>query len=434
MARRQAVVAVALLGVWSLGSADPQERRLPTPTPSPDTALFQAPRPATPFVLELPELGLRVGADSMARLPRVDVSRMRLHIARSASQVAYGDVHVKVNTEAANIVMTLASTTTGLVADLDLGRRAGFRLGGGRNSVEVDVLDRMRRRSYGSFLLVGPDVAQSAAVPVGGAPMPLEGQRWAVIVGVSDYRHSDGIPDLRYAARDATAFRDFLLSPRGGAVPASNMLLLTDADATAERVRSALFTFLTRPAAEDDVYVYFAGHGAPDPNDPRNLYLLTHDTRIDDFGGTAFPMWHLQDVLGRVIKARRVVVLADACHSEGIDGSRMGGGNNLVNQYLARYTAEAQHALMTGSDVSESSLEDSRWGGGHGAFTFFLLQGLSGAADADRDGTVTAGELFPYVSNAVREATGGRQNPQALPGLAEGLPLAGKGLGLRAAN
>lgn len=434
MSRRRALVSAAALGLWLAVQADPQERRLPTPSPTPDSTLFQAPRVVAPFVLEIPELGLRVASDSVARLPHVEFGRFRIHIARNSGQVSYGDIHAKVNTESANIVMTLASNATGLVADFDLGRRAGFRLAPGRNSVEIDVLDRMRRRSYGSFLLVGPEGAPTAEAAVGGPVTPLGGQRWAVIVGVSDYRHSENIPDLRYAARDAAAFRDFLLSPRGGSVPASNILFLTDAEATAERLRSALFTFLTRPQADDAVYIYFAGHGAPDPNDPRNLYLLTHDSRIEDFGGTAFPMWHLQDVLGRVIKARKVVVLADACHSEGIGGAQVGVGNNLVNQYLARYTQEAQHALMTGSDISESSLEDARWGGGHGAFTFFLLQGLSGVADKDRDGSVTAGELFPYVSQAVREATDGRQNPQALAGLSVGLPLAGKGLGLRASR
>ena len=56
-------------------------------------------------------------------------------------------------------------------------------------------------------------------------------------------------------------------------------------------MRHALFTFLTKPQEQDTVVIYIAGHGAPDPLDPRNLYLLTADAKPDDMGGTAFPMW-----------------------------------------------------------------------------------------------------------------------------------------------
>src|SRR5665213_3040593 len=89
------------------------------------------------------------------------------------------------------------------------------------------------------------------------------------------------------------------------------------------------------------VVIYIAGHGAPDPIDPRNLYLLAADAKPDDMGGTAFPMWQLQDVFERVLKAKRVITFADTCHSYGFSGARAGAGqrraNNLVNQYLQRY-------------------------------------------------------------------------------------------------
>jgi len=44
-------------------------------------------------------------------------------------------------------------------------------------------------------------------------------------------------------------------------------------------------------------------------------------------------------------------------------------------------------------------------------------------ADANTDKTVTAGELFDYVSNRVRQETRNKQNPRALPGLNAGLEL-----------
>jgi uncharacterized caspase-like protein len=71
--------------------------------------------------------------------------------------------------------------------------------------------------------------------------------------------------------------------------------------------------------------------------------------------------------------------------------------------------------MMTAADTDEFSLEDARWGG-HGVFTHYLLEGLRGAADgaggSSPDGIVTFAELYAHVNTHVREATGGRQNPQ----------------------
>jgi uncharacterized caspase-like protein len=98
--------------------------------------------------------------------------------------------------------------------------------------------------------------------------------------------------------------------------------------------------------------------------------------------------------------------------------------NNLVNQYLERYASKGQRAVITASDISESSFEDAKWGDGHGVFTYYLLRGLKGEADANHDGVVTAGELFNYLERSVRQATDGKQNPRAVAGIASGLTVA----------
>jgi uncharacterized caspase-like protein len=251
-----------------------------------------------------------------------------------------------------------------------------------------------------------------------------------VVTGISNYTKGDSggqINDLQYADRDAQSMLDFLKSPAGGGVKDEDALLLLNQDATTESVRHALFTFLTRPQEQDTVVIYIAGHGAPDPLDPRNLYLLTADSKPDDMGGTAFPMWQLQDVFERVLKAKRVLTFADTCHSYGFSGARAGTSskraNNLINQYLQRYASKGQRAVITASDISESSFEDAKWGDGHGVFTYYLLRGLKGEADMNHDGVVTAGELFAYLQQSVRQATDGKQNPRALVGIASGLTV-----------
>ena len=155
---------------------------------------------------------------------------------------------------------------------------------------------------------------------------PRIDQRWAVVIGVGQYRSED-IPDLEFARADAQAVYDFLRSDAAGPFEENHVLFLEDENATGARLREALFVFLQQADWDDLVFIYYAGHGAPDPARPDNLYLLPHDSDLDALAATGFPMWDVKTALRRQIAAERVVVVADACHSAGtayggsIDGS-----------------------------------------------------------------------------------------------------------------
>jgi len=386
--------------------------------------------------LTIPQFSISVEANDSAILPNANVSSFDVLIQKQAGQVDYGSIFSKINTEAANIVMTSQSTAEGIVCHFDLAHRGGFDFKNGRNSVEISYLDRLNRVHYASFLLQTAQKGQPWRVsPPVTTPERTRGTKYAVVVGVGAYKNASAqLSNLKYAARDAEGVRDFLLSPAGGGFAPANVQYLIDESATVQNVRSALFTFLTKAHAEDLVVIYFAGHGAADPNDRRNLYLLTYDTDPSDMGGTALPMWQVQDVFTRIVKAKRIITFTDSCHSYGISGqsNTPSRSNNLVNQYLTRYAGEGDRAVITASDVSQLSYEDDKWGGGHGVFTHFLLEGLKGAADTNSDGTVTAGELFAYVSKQVGDATDGKQTPVALPGLSANLPLSG--IAMRSGN
>jgi uncharacterized caspase-like protein len=390
--------------------------------------------------LELPQASQRVPVDSTIALdqPPSSIQQLVLHIPAGGPRINYGTIHTKVNTESTDVAMKSTSGLDGFTLNVDLTGAGGFPMQPGRNSVELEYQDDFGRHKYYNFLLdfsgagVGPKGRGFDIIPSTHAPEKRAGRLFAVVIGISHYAKSDQsaanqINDLQFADRDATSVLDFLKSPAGGAVADQDSLLLLNEQATTESIRHALFTFLTKPQEQDTVVIYIAGHGAPDPLDPRNLYLLTADSKPDDMGGTAFPMWQLQDVFERILKAKRVITLADTCHSYGFSGARAGANskraNNLVNQYLQRYASSDQRAVITASDISESSLEDAKWGDGHGVFTWFLLQGLKGAADSNHDGVVTAGELFAYLKQAVPQATAGKQNPRAMVGLASGLTV-----------
>ncbi|MEX2465492.1 MAG: caspase family protein, partial [Gemmatimonadota bacterium] len=249
---------------------------------------------------------------------------------------------------------------------------------------------------------------------------PRIDKRWAVVIGVGDYGSTE-IPDLAYAPSDARAVRDFLESDAAG--PFDDVLYLENEQATGAAMREALFVFLQQADFDDLVVIYFAGHGAPDPGRPDNLYLLPSDADLDALAVTGFPMWDVKTALRRHIAAERVIVIADACHSAGTsDGETVGGpaGNAIAGSFQGLFTP-SRRLMMTAADTNELSLEDARWGG-HGVFTHFLLDGLRGAGDLDGDGIVTFTELFEHVGDNVRSETRGRQNPQR-SGLGD-IPLA----------
>jgi uncharacterized caspase-like protein len=257
---------------------------------------------------------------------------------------------------------------------------------------------------------------KETAAPVAGTDL---GQRWAVVIGVSEYKDSR-IPSLRYATRDAQAVYEWLVSPNGGRFAPSRVNLLIDRKATNENIKDSLFTWLKQAIEEDLVVIYFAGHGSPEsPDTLRNLYLLPHDTNYSNIAVTGFPMWDIETALKRFIKAKRVVIIADACHSGGVGqafdvAARAGRGLqvNPINSGLQNLTDLGEGiCVISASRDKEFSREGREWGGGHGVFSYYLLEGLTGAADFDKNGSVTIGELTVFVSQQVRRATLNAQNP-----------------------
>ena len=254
--------------------------------------------------------------------------------------------------------------------------------------------------------------------------------RWAVVVGISDYKFDirwnprKGIPDLYYADSDARAFSNFLKSPEGGAFSPERVLLLTNREATVKEVRKAIGDFLAQSLENDLVIIFFAGHGAPDPKNSKNLYLLCYDTEPGNFYGTALPMWEIDIALSRTIQSKRVIVLADACHSAGVGGTRSIGASNNFNQYMAKL-ANSREGLteITASRSDELSMEKKFPEGGHGLFTHYLLKGLRGEADENKDGFVTMKESYAYLYDKVRSESRHSQNPWASAYVSSDIPL-----------
>ena len=186
------------------------------------------------------------------------------------------------------------------------------------------------------------------------------------------------------------------------------------------RIKKSLFEWLGQVLEEDIVTIFFAGHGSPQsPDNPENLFLLPYDVQYDSIATTGFPMWDIETALKRFIKAKRVIVIADACHAGGVGQAfdvarRDGRGLKVVpissNLHNLSHIGDGI-CILTASDDDQFSQESKKWGGGHGVFTYYLLKGLNGDADYNKDRQVSLGEIIPYLSEQVRRETRNAQTP-----------------------
>lgn len=236
---------------------------------------------------------------------------------------------------------------------------------------------------------------------------------WAVVIGINEYSH---IRKLKYAVNDARLFHHYLIN--WNHLPAENVILLLDREASLKKLRSTLGTDLKNKAGQDDmVIIFFAGHGATERDamspdgDGLEKYLLPHDADPKDFYATALPMEEVSKIFNR-IRSERLVFIADTCYS-GASGGRtiniVSSRASLSDAFLTRICSGKGRIILSASGANEVSAENDELK--HGVFTYHLIEGLKGKADYDRDGVITVDEVYRYVSEQVPLSTGQEQHP-----------------------
>ncbi len=250
----------------------------------------------------------------------------------------------------------------------------------------------------------GLDVIEQDILSIDKTPEVNIPRGYALIVGIAKYRNLPAAAQLHYSERDAESIYSILISPEGGNFKAENVHKLIGSNATLSRLRQELESWLPSVAEDEDrVLIYFAGHGFVSDN---RAFLAPYDINLKDISDSGYPMDDLGRVIGSRIKAKWKVLLTDACHSGAItpDTDALTINHRLLDLNRSMFS-------LTASRDREQSFESPQWGGGHGIFTYYVVQGLKGYADEDKNGIVTADELSEYVHRNVREATGGKQNP-----------------------
>jgi hypothetical protein len=232
----------------------------------------------------------------------------------------------------------------------------------------------------------------------------------AIIIGIADYKN---LPRADYANDDARVFYDYAIRALG--VKPENIKLLVDADADEVGIYRAFKTWLpSRVRATTDVYVYYSGHGLPTA-DGQGLYVLPQRADRDFMDKTAIAQAEINAAI-QAAKPKSVTIFLDACYS----GQARTGETLLASARPVALKTETAafpdgFTVITasrGDQISSSSPELK-----HGIFSYYLMRGMEGDADANRDGRITAGEMQAYLAENVARQAGmmnRRQEPQLI--------------------
>lgn len=224
----------------------------------------------------------------------------------------------------------------------------------------------------------------------------LNPDAFAVVIGVEKYRQA-GVPAVDYASRDAKTMAAYLGTM--GFDP-KNVAVLTDAQAGKVDFDKHFGKWLkNRVGPKSRVFVYYAGHGAPNPTTGAG-YLMPYEADPSYLDETAYPVAQLYAELGK-LPTKDVTVVLDACFSGQGERSLIAKGTRplVAVQKTAGPENAAVIAAASGSQISASDHEAR-----HGLLTYHLLAGLHGGADEDQDGRITTSELFAYARPAVERA------------------------------
>ncbi len=228
----------------------------------------------------------------------------------------------------------------------------------------------------------------------------------AVIIGNADYKkQGKDIPNVKPAYADAASYKKYAMMTLG--IREGNIIDMRDA--TGAQMNRVFGTQTHHQGQLSDwvrkgtsnVYVYYAGHGAPGGSDG-NAYLIPSDADSSRIEINGYPLNILYDNLAR-LPAKSVTVVLEACFS----GSSPSGAviSNASPVYLKTKTPGVPKnitVIAAGASDQMASWEND---GSNGLFTKYYLMGMSGEADkkpsGNGDGIVAHEELKAYLHETV---------------------------------
>ena len=232
-----------------------------------------------------------------------------------------------------------------------------------------------------------------------------------LIIGIETYQ---GLNKALYAANDANLFHDLMRDGMG--VPPENIKLLSNHKATRSDILSALKFWLPAQvkAGKTHVYILFSGHGLTSDEDAQK-YWLPFDVNKELLAETAVSeKWALAEL--QKLQAKSITIFLDSCYSglarkgESLDPKARG-----IQLKSAMSPMPSNFTMISASAANQTALASDDFK--QGLFSYFLVRGLAGQADADGNQRVTNGELMDYLSQKVDKkalSMNRRQQPQLM--------------------
>lgn len=244
------------------------------------------------------------------------------------------------------------------------------------------------------------------------------GKLIVLAVGINEFvnipdRRKRALPDLAYAAQDAQAFSKVLEASSKGLFREVKTVLLNDFTETKPdqaEIRKALLQ-LQQAGPDDTVVLFLASHGFSDK--AGNYFFLNRDSSYEDVVGVVkgtnmtgeaptLLSWTVFFEALRKTAGRRILIV-DTCHAQKIEGT-------LDTHALRKRSAASSFAFMVAAKGDEPSQEYDE--GGHGLFTYALMDALKPAADRNGDGVVSLAEAFQHLAPMVEKLHDPRAGPQ----------------------
>ncbi len=240
---------------------------------------------------------------------------------------------------------------------------------------------------------------------------------YVLAIGISKYANPEF--NLNYAAKDARDFVAAMQKQNGGLYREVVVKVLTDETATRDSIVDGLEWIRLQTTSKDVAMVFFAGHGI---NDSLNrYYFVPHNFNPERLASTGVTFADIKNTVEAL--AGKAVFFVDTCHSGNVLGTakaRTVDINGFVNELSS---AENGAIVFTASTGRQVSLENAVWN--NGAFTKALVEGLNGKAEVAGRGKITINSLDLYISERVKELTGGQQTPTtAKPNTVPDFPVA----------
>ncbi len=242
-----------------------------------------------------------------------------------------------------------------------------------------------------------------------------------IAIGVGAFRDPD-VPGVKFAVHDAEVVGDYFRTV--GGIPGRQIKVVTNDHALKDDLAELFESWLPEHVGSDSVVlVFFSGRATTDPSTGA-VSLIPHD------GNPAAPprlfsLRRLQAALARLSIQRAVLFL---------DVSLTVPPSSVSRNHRAPVWDTGAPALRDGKLVQILGIHGIQEAhqyeqGQHGLFTYYLLKGLGGTADKDRDGIVEVGELFDYlraqVPKTAKAEYGNEQEPSCLPVLGPRAPIRG---------